>query len=44
MEAAQTGTSRQIQNYWVSGLFTSFRILNTKNHGVSETGYVSILR
>jgi hypothetical protein len=27
-----------IQNYWVSGLCPSSRILNTRTHNVSETG------
>jgi hypothetical protein len=32
------------QNYRVSGLSPSCRILNTRKHDVSETGSVSILR
>jgi hypothetical protein len=32
------------QNYWVSGLCPSSRILNTRKHNVSETGSVSVLR
>jgi hypothetical protein len=32
------------QNYWVSGLFPSSGILETKKHDVSETGSVSVLR
>jgi hypothetical protein len=33
-----------IQNYWVFGLRPSSSILKTKEHNVSETGSVSILR
>jgi hypothetical protein len=33
-----------IQNYWVSGLCPSSGILNTKNHNVSGTGSVSVIR
>jgi hypothetical protein len=32
------------QNYWLSGLCASSRILNTRKHNVSETGSDSIIR
>jgi hypothetical protein len=32
------------QNYWVFGLCTSFSILKTREHNISETGSVSFLR
>jgi hypothetical protein len=32
------------QNYWVFGLCTSFGILETRKHDVSEAGSVSVLR
>jgi hypothetical protein len=32
------------QNYWISGLYSSYGILNTKKHNISEIGCVSILR
>jgi hypothetical protein len=32
-----------IQNYWVFRLFLSFGILENREHGVSETGSVSVL-
>jgi hypothetical protein len=31
-------------NYWVFGLFPSPGILETRKYGVSETGFVSVLR
>jgi hypothetical protein len=36
--------SNTSQNYWVSGLCPSFRILNTRKHNVSETASVSFWR
>jgi hypothetical protein len=30
------------QNYWVSGLYSSSGILNTRKHNVSEAGSVSV--
>jgi hypothetical protein len=33
-----------VQNHWVSGLYPSFGILNTRKHSVSETGSVSVQR
>jgi hypothetical protein len=35
---------RSNQNYWGFGLFPSSGILKTREHNVSEIGYVSILR
>jgi hypothetical protein len=32
------------QNDWVFGLFPSFGILENREHDVSETGSVSVLR
>jgi hypothetical protein len=32
------------QNYWVSGLCFSSRIVNIRNHSISEPGSASILR
>jgi hypothetical protein len=37
-------SNSKTQKYWVSGLCPSSRILNTRNHNVSETGSVSIDR
>jgi hypothetical protein len=33
-----------IQNYWAPGLCPSSSILETREHNVSETGCVSVLR
>jgi hypothetical protein len=32
------------QNFWVSGLYPSFGILNIRKNNVSETGSLSALR
>jgi hypothetical protein len=32
------------QNYWVFGLFPSSGIIGTREHNISETGSVSVLR
>jgi hypothetical protein len=32
-----------IQNYWVFGLYPLSGILETRNHNVSKTGFVSLL-
>jgi hypothetical protein len=32
------------QNYWVSGLCPSSRIINVRKHNIPETGSVSVLQ
>jgi hypothetical protein len=39
-----TRISRNLQNYWVFGLFPSSGILETRKHDVSETGSVFDLK
>jgi hypothetical protein len=38
--ATNTQNYRQIQNYWVCGLYPSSGILETREHNVSETGFI----
>jgi hypothetical protein len=36
--------TKEIQNYWVSGLCPSSGILNTRKHNISETESLSVVR
>jgi hypothetical protein len=37
-------TDANVQSYWVSGLCPSSGILNNREHNISETGSLSVLR
>jgi hypothetical protein len=37
-------TLKASDDYWVSGLFPSSGILETRKHDISVTGFVSVLR